>query len=58
MIVARSQSFQADFSSLAFMMCLWVSAKSYTALRGKERNGVFENGYMMGKILSRGWAQN
>lgn len=48
MIVARSQSFQADFSSVAFMMsCGYGLVQSYTALRGKEENGVLENGYMI-----------
>jgi hypothetical protein len=40
MIVARSQSFQADFSSVAFMiMWLWVSAKA-TMLYGVRREMV------------------
>jgi hypothetical protein len=59
MIVARSQSFQADFSSVAFMVddeCGYGLVQSYTALRGKGENGVLENGYMI--LLSRGWAQN
>jgi len=51
MIVARSQSFQADFSSVAFHvddeLCGYGLVQSYTALRGKEKNGVLENGYMM-----------
>jgi hypothetical protein len=39
MIVARSQSFQADFSSVAFMMmsCGYGLVQSYTALRGKRK---------------------
>jgi hypothetical protein len=48
MIVARSQSFQADFSSVAFLLmmsCGYGLVQSYTALRGKEKNGVLENGY-------------